>query len=343
MANFRDKTYASTFIYTKKDENGASSEQQLIEFIKTADRCVDKNHPALNQITNMVKERAAAAVLYRVYMDPNTVIAISKNKELPASFKVFAARDIGKDNKPKVFIDVTGLFKFENGYYSCKNIDVFCTYLLAAMVIGSFYKDSKKFTSNTTIIRSTATCFTKLFVAVLDNLRVTNFNENRNKISYIVCIYCLMNMFQKDLKTAQTLATSLLSLNAKDTNAWNYYYDEEEDFKDINTLIISLTENFKLKGLTTDIFLNRWLTLYGKGTLYGTELLPVFMTIITNAYSGSYVNRQNMIENICGREIVTLTTTLLRVGAEIYDKGFHYESYTRQDAFDEVTKFENKK
>lgn len=331
MGNFREKTYASTFIYSKRDGNGVNAEQQLIEFIKTADRCVDKNHPSMQQISNMLKERMSNAVLYRVYMDPNTVIAISKNKELPASFKVFEAKDIATNGKAKVFIDVTGLFKFENGYYSCKNIDVLCSYLLAAMVIGSYYKDSYKFTSNVSIVKSAATCYTKLFTAVLDNLRVSNFAENRNKISYIVCVFFLYNMLQKDLKSSQQMATSLLMLNARDTAAYDYYYHEDEDFKDINTLIISLTENFKLKGLTTDIFLHRWLTLYGKGTLYATELFPMLMVLITNAYSGSYINRQNMIENVCGREIVSLTTSLIKVGSEIYDKGFTFDANTRRD------------
>ena len=333
MNNFRDKTFASTFIYTKKNESGASSEQQLIEFIKTADR-VNKNHASMNQINNMIKERAASAVLYRVFMSPDTVIAISKDKELPASFKVFSAKDIGSvDQKNRVFIDATGLFKYENGYFSCKNIDVLCTYLMSAMVTGSYYKDSYKFISNNTIVRSAATCFVKLFTNVLDNLRVTNYNENRNKIAYISCIYFLVNMIGKDLRSAQALATNLLSLNAKDTNAYDYYYDEEIDFNNIDTLVKSLAENFKLKGLTTDIYLNRWLTLYGKGTLYGTELLPAFLTIITNAYSGTYVNRQNMIENICGREVVTLSTQLIRTGSEIFDKGFKYESNMRNDLF----------
>ena len=90
MNNFRDKTFANTFVYSKKDESGNSSEQQLIEFIKTADR-INKESDAANYIRNMVKERVSSAVLYRVFMDKDTIISISKNKELPASFKVFVS------------------------------------------------------------------------------------------------------------------------------------------------------------------------------------------------------------------------------------------------------------
>ena len=64
--------------------------------------------------------------------------------------------------------------------------------------------------------------------------------------------------------------------------------------------------------------------MYGNGTMYGTELMPSFLIIMTNVYSGSYINRANTIEAMCGRTMVSLCETLLRVTGEYYDKGAVY-------------------
>lgn len=327
------KLYANTFIYSKKDpNNGHTVENTLVEFIYKAER-INKNSESFSRIKNDVKVRQVTAVLYRVLLMDEVVLCMNK-KELPASFKVFEARDLrSNDKKPKVFIDLTGLIKLENGYFTCKEIDKLCAYLISALIFLIYHHDQMRLTNNSTIMRSSAICYTKLFTGILDNLRVINFNENKLKISYIITVYYLYNVMQKDISTAQKVATTLLSMNNKDTSAYDYYYDPVKDFENINTFINFLSETFKLKGLTTDTFLNRYLFLYGKGTMYGTELLPAFLSVISNAYSGVYINNQKTIENTCGREMVNLTSTILRVGSELFDKGFSYNHNETRDSY----------
>ena len=333
------KSYASTFIYSKKDSNGKSTEQTLIEFIlkSSKDRTrINKNSTAFAPILNSIKERQKTAVLYRVLMNPDVVLAISPTgRELPSSFKVFYATDVASMNRrKKIFIDVTGLIKEESGYFTCKNIDILCAHLLAATVVGTYYTDTNKITNNATITRLSAECFVRMFTGVLDNLRVVNYNENREKIAYIVGVYYLFSLVEKDLKTAETISASINKLDQRTANAYRYYY-EEEHLESIDTFVRHLTETFNMKGLTTDIFVNRWLTMYGNGSMYATELMPLFLITITNAFSGSYINRQNTIENMCGRSMVTLSETLIRVGAETYDKGFVYDKATSDDLYSE--------
>lgn len=319
------KSYANTFIYGKKDPNGYSVESELIEYIMKADR-IDKHSEAFARIDNDVKVRQTTAVLYRILMMDEVVLCMNK-KELPASFKVFEAKDIRSNSKmPKVFIDLTGIVKLENGYFTCKNIDILCAYLISAMIYLIYHKDISRITTNNNLVKSSAICFTKLFTSVLDNLRVTNYMENRMKISYITAVYYLYNIMGKDIATAQKTATTLFSLNGKETSAYDFYYEVDKDFLNIDTFITFLATMFKMKGLDTSVFLNRWFFMYGKGTLYGPELLPAFLSIITNAYSGSYINQQRTIENICGRELVTTTNEILRIGAGMFDDGFNYGS-----------------
>jgi len=338
--NLESKSYASTFIYSKTDSNGRSTENMLVEFIlkSSKDRTrINKNSTAFAPILNMIKERQKTAVLYRVLMNPDVILALSPTgRELPSSFKVFYATDLASTNrKKKIFIDATGLIKEDSGYFTCKNIDALCAYLFAATVIGTYYIDTNKITNNSSIVRLSAECFVRMFTGVLDNLRVVNYNENREKICYLVGVYYLFNMVQKDLKTAEALSASINGIDQRTANAYRYYY-EEEHMKDIDTFINHMTSTFNMKGLTTDIFVNRWLTMFGNGSMYGVELMPAFLTTLTNAYSGAYINRQNMIENMCGRSMVTLSETLLRVGAEVYDKGFVYDKAVTDQLFSET-------
>ena len=161
-----------------------------------------------------------------------------------------------------------------------------------------------------------------------------NIGRKRRKIAYIVGVYYLFSLVEKDHKTAETISASINKLDQRTANAYRYYY-EEEHLESIDTFVKHLTETFNMKGLTTDIFVNRWLTMYGNGSMYATELMPLFLITITNAFSGSYINRQNTIENMCGRSMVTLSETLIRVGAETYDKGFVYDKATSDDLYSE--------
>lgn len=335
----RGKSFSNTYIYTKTDESGKSTEQGLVEFILKSSKArtrINKASSAFAPVLNMIKERQKTAVLYRVLMNPDVVLAISPTgRELTSSFKVFYATDVAsaKRNK-KIFIDVTGLIKEESGYFTCKNIDTLCAYLFGAAVIGTYYIDNPKITNNASIVKFSSECFVKMFCGVLDGMRVTNFSENADKIAYVAAVYYLFGMVQKDLKTAESMAASIVGLDQKTANAYRYYYDEE-NLLNIDTLIAHLTATFNLKGLTTDIFINKWITLYGNGSLYATELMPVFLMTLTNAYSGAYINRQNIIENMCGRNMVTLSETLLRVCAEVYDKGFYYSKDDNGEAYTE--------
>lgn len=346
MNGFRAKTFANTYIYSKKDENGKTTEQELINYILKSSQAktrINKNSTAFIPVANMVKERQKTAVLYRMLMNPDVVLAISPTgKELPSSFKVFESVDLASTNKRKrIFIDCTGLIKYEDGYFQCKEIDKLCTYLFNAVVIGTYYEDSLKITNNSQIVKSSTWCFTKMFCAVLDQMRVVNYNENRLKIAYITACYFSYALLQKDVDSSTVVASNAAEIDTKTAKAYNIYFNEDEHFQSIDTFITYLADMFKLKGLNTGIYVNKWLTMYGNGSLYALELLPSFLTVITSAYSGAYVNRQNIIESICGKELVTLSEALLRVGANVFDKGFTYSrDYNRQDAFTENLKIQ---
>ena len=100
-------------------------------------------------------------------------------------------------------------------------------------------------------------------------------------------------------------------------------------FTNISTFIPKLAEVFNLKGLTVEVFISKWNYLYGPGTTYGCELFTSFLNVISSAYCGSYIVNQKQIERSCGTHMVSLATTLLRIGAEVigvYAEAFEVHS-----------------
>ena len=330
------KNYGDTFIYSKKDTNGNSAEQNLLEFVLKSDR-IDKNSDAFKPVREAIKTRQTTAVLYRMLMNDMVILCIG-TKELPASFKVFEAKDLRAAKKDrKIFIDVTGLVKLNNGYFVCKEIDKLCAYLSGALINAIYYEDPNRLLNNAAIIKSSSFCYTKMFVGILDYLRITGYADNAAKITYIVATYYLYNLMDKDIKSARATAANLVGINIKEAEGYNFYYDYEKDFEDINIFVTFLADTFKLKGLSTDVFIDRWIYLYGKGTMYGAEIFPAFIIVLAYAYSGSYINNQKRIETTCSRDMVTVVTTVLNSGSEMFDKGFHYESaFEREELADKT-------
>lgn len=325
------KTYSDTYIYNSTANGEGSMERSLIEYIRTSNR-INKNSSAFEQVKNQVKVRQSTAVLYRILMN-NDVVLCEGKAEAPASFKVFMAKDIMTDKKKRVFIDVTGLLQLNNGMYFCKEVDKLCAYLIMALVQFLYYNDNQRFIDNNVVCKTSMTCFVRLFTGILDNLRVANFAENKTKIAYIVGVYYGFAVMGKPLDSARKYSAAVNGINLKDASGYDYWY-KIEDFKDINTFLLFLTDSFHLNGLTTGVFLTRYMQMYGKGTIFGLELMPSFISIITNAYSGSFINSQKTIEKFCGRDMIALSTEILRLGAEVYNTGFTYESNTKREDFE---------
>lgn len=316
------KSYPNTYVYSKIVNGGQSMEKPLLDYIMTAER-INKNSEAFVSIQNDIKTRQTSAILYRVLMMPNVVLATS-NKELPASFKVFRATDVrANDKSPKIFIDLTGIIKLNGSNFVCSKIDTLITYLTAALVQLLYFEDNRGLTTNAAITRPATVCFVRLFTGVMDELRVLGYAENQTKIKYISAVYFLVSLVGKPLQQAQNMAANILSINPREAKAFDYFYSEES-LMDIDRFVKGLVENFKLKDFTTDVMIDRWMFKYGKGTMYGLELYPAFLTILTNAYCGAYVNNQKTIEKFCGRDMVTVSTTLIRMGADVFNEGAHY-------------------
>ena len=216
------KTFANTFIYGKRNEDGNSAEQALVEYIMKADR-IDKYSEAFKPVLEAIKTRQTTAVLYRILLSENVVLCMY-SKELSASFKVFSAKDIRSTKKARrTFIDLTGLVTFQSGYFNCKEIDKLCSYLFCALVNEIYYTNGLQLTGNATVVKSSTLAYTKMVTSIFDYLRVINYSENKIKISYIVAVFYLYNLMDKDISYARSTATSALGLSNRETSAWDIH------------------------------------------------------------------------------------------------------------------------
>lgn len=331
--DIRLKTFSDTYIYNKTNDENGSMGRDLIDYIRTSAR-INVASSAFENIRNMVKARQTNSVIYRVLMNRDVVLCVGR-KEAPASFKVFRAKDLLSDKREnKIFVDCTGLFRLGNdGIYSCKEIDKFCSYLLMALVNLLYFDHNTNLIDDSIIDKSSTACFVRLFTAVLDNMRVSNFAENRTKIAYMAGVYYLYTVVGKSMDSARSYSANVTGINLKDASGYDYWY-QLEDLQNIDTFITFLANTFKLKDLNTSVYLMRFMQMYGKGTIFGLELMPSFVSIITNADGGSFINNQKTILKLCGRDVVTLSNQIYKLGNEFYTTGFSYSSDQNREFYD---------
>ena len=227
MLNKKLKTFADCAIYKKVDEAGFSTEKALVNFIMSADR-IDISSNAFKGVVSQLKSRAQTALIVRMLQQGNVVLGMA-NKELSPSMKVFYAKDIKTSTKSKkVFVDVTNIITLQNGFFVCKNIDKLAAYLMGVMIMQVYYTDSNKFTTNGSLQKLSDTAFIKLYCAILNELRMPGYINNKSKIQYIVGVYFGYNVIGLEMDQARSVAAAAIKLNRQEAAAIDYYYTEDD-------------------------------------------------------------------------------------------------------------------
>ena len=330
MSNIEQKTFSDSFVYNyDKNANGKliakEINRKLIEYVTSAER-IDKNSEAFQGIKQEVKRQQSFTLLYSILMRDDVVL-MNNTTELPRSFKVFEAidlKEVGK--KRKVFIDITKLIELSNGYYKCNNIFQFITYLTEAVTYLLYRNEPVLMLNNSNITMSATECYVGCFSFILDYLRITGYSESRTKIQYLTGLFFLSNLMGKDIDNyTKNIAAKVAKVSTQEIKQYELYYDID-DFTNIDTFISMLAETFKLKGLTTEVFITRWIFHFGRGTEYGIDLFTSFCNMINAAYCGAYVVNQKQIEKSCGRSMVKLTTEIMSTASGSLDKSYYSEN-----------------
>ncbi|MBR6289443.1 MAG: hypothetical protein IKR19_08910 [Acholeplasmatales bacterium] len=316
MSNSTMKTYKDSYLYKTKLRQNQNDENRnnkaIADFIMNSNR-IDKNSEAFTGIVEQIKRQQSSKVVYAILNRPDVHLCIN-NYELPQAFKVFDAKD-GKNGKANaIFIDCTGLVEYKNGYFSCRNIGVLITYLYDAMVYLLYRYANYKLMNHSEITISSTACYVSLFTYVIDYLRIIGYAENKVKISYLVGLFYLNNLMGKDLDNyTKNIAAKVSGLELRSISAYDLYL-EEGIFSDINTFINYITKTFNLKGFNLEVFISRWMYIFGRGTQYATELFTSSAVLLCNAYAGTYVVQHKQIDKACGLNMIKFNNAIRGLG-----------------------------
>lgn len=328
------KTYRDSYLYNKADRSGQNMmkkhDSALISYIMKAQR-IDKNSEAFSGIVEEVKRQQTSSLLYQVLLMDNVFLCIG-TVELPPAFKVFEAFDM-KDpqKKPAVFIDVTKLISMKGGYYDCKDIGKLITYLMGALTYLLYRYDVAKMVNNSALTIAGTECYVAMFNYILDYLRIIGYSANKERISYLVGLFYQNSMLGKEIDTYTKNMAAKAAKIAQSSVAPMDLFLEDGIFENIDTFITFIAETFKLKGLTTEVFIQKWIYLYGNGSQYACELYTSFSVLLSNAFCGAYVSNQKQIERCCGQSMVQYCNALLRAGVDAFGRNTQYMESAMMD------------
>ena len=312
------KTYAGTYLYTQYSEY----EKQIFSFMMSGEE-IDKDTSDFDDIKYEVKKRQVSNSLVKV-LESKEVILLKGEKPLPKAFKVFCAKDIKgpKKDKMKVFIDCSNIIEVdkESGRYVCKrnNIDIFISYLVSAMHTFIYYADEDRFTSNSKIMQVGAQAFASIFAHVIDySCKISNMATVKNKCMYLAALYYISNILGKDHTTdgARRVAMKISGLSERDAGIVDIQI-KAESMINIKYFVETVASVLRLNKITLDVVVERWMSIYGTGTVFALEIFPAFASMITDAYVGAYINNQKTIEKIAGTSMTEFTKVILSIGAE---------------------------
>ena len=312
------KTYAGTYLYGKYHEY----EQKILSFIMEGTE-IDKNTDDFEDIRYDIKRRQVSNSLVKI-LDSKMVILMIGKDPLPKSFKVFCAKDIKgpKTDKMKVYIDCTNIIRRDEktGRYVCNttSIDILISYLVSAMHTFIYYADEMRICNNSKIMSIGAQAFAKLFTHVVDYVsKISTMPTTKAKCMYLASLYYLSNILGKDYtsESCRKIAKDVSGLSDRDAGIVDIHI-KKESMMNIKFFMETVADVLHISKLTLDVIVERWMTIYGTGTIFALEIFPAFASMITDAYVGAYLNNQKAIEKALDRNMVEFTKVLLSIGAE---------------------------
>lgn len=310
--------YAESYLYSMNPEY----EKKLVESVLKADR-LDQNSPEFDDIVYEFKHRQLASYMQKIFLSPNVVLISSLNP-LPSQFSVFVAKDLKSKNQLRVFMDVSRVIRYDNvsGKYACVNIDQLIAMLISAVEDMAFVNERTRpqiCTGN--IKRMSMQCWASLFTHIIDYLHKISLDKNITaRCKLLACMYFCDNMLGEDdgYKKMRFNALQWCGVSEREEQIILRYLDDEDadPFKNIKTFVIFVGKVLKIPTLSVDAFVERWLFLYGVKTVFALEYWPTFAAMITDAYTGCFINNQKTIEKVCGNNMVMLAKDIIDAGGK---------------------------
>lgn len=320
------KLFSDSYLYQKADYG-----RDIYKYLMQAER-IDKNSDAFADIVYEIKMRQISPIILKVLLSNRVVLCIDK-KGLSRAFKVIQAKDLKSVDKKSrlVYIDCSGLIEYKNGKYHCNNIKILISYLVQAMTYVVFYNVPEKIWNDTILVQSSTEAFVDSMLYVLGYLKFpVTYEDNKERASYVLALYYLFNILERRSNVDINIATAKKISGLPDRTCQYLYttfadviLEKDYTIRDFIVKFVKVFLNYdptevdgKKDTLNVDVLVQRWMYAFGPGTFLGLELFVPFAAMLTDAYIGAYINQQNTIEKVVGKNMVKFTNELLKVGSE---------------------------
>lgn len=323
------KKVSDSYLYQVADYN-----KKIFEYLMSTER-VDKNADGFADVVYAVKKQANS-ILMKVLLSDKVVLMIDpNNKGVSRPFKVLYVKDVkDRKQKRKVFIDCTGVIAYNNGEYTCKKITTMIAYLMTAMTYIIYYNNPNLVIGNHTIMKNGASAFVDMMLYVLGYLKAPiTYADNKERMSYVLAeyyAYCIAGC-STDGDYGYNLAKQISGI--KDKRTCDYLHTLfsftfaggecklDKFIEKFAEVFLEQTKDAPVhknrNPLTVEAFAHRWMYAFGPSTFLGLECFVPFAQMLTDCYSGAFINQQNTIEKVAGSKIVVaFTNELLKVGSE---------------------------
>lgn len=309
------KSLSDSYLYQKI----ADYQKKIIQFVVEAER-IDTNSPEFSDLLYDIKRRAVNNSLIKVILSKNIIMAVSPNA-LTKAFKIFTAKDLKyKSDGLKVFIDASAIVSFNNGAWTCpmNKVDVLISYLVSAACQRIYYAAPEKFVRNTTIVSDGSLIFAKLVNYVVDYLyKINTMPSQKEKLEYLSSCYyqtCILNC--EYTNRVREIAIHQAKISEKEADLIDIQVPSEA-YMDINQFVQAIAKVLRIDKLTLDVFIDKWVFLYGSGTHFALEMFYAFSTMITDAGVGAYLNNQKTIEKIIGNFLPSFYAKILEIEVSV--------------------------
>lgn len=313
------KTYNDTYLYRKYPLYNKMLTDAIVK-----DPILDKKEEKFQDVIYEVKRSRISESLVRV-LTSNNVILLDCVKPLPRTFKVFCAKDFkGKvPNELKIYMDVSNVIT-TNPSSTDYNVDItkLVSFLINAMVTMVYHKKYKVISTKNSLKEYSASCFSKCFTHIIDYLTKVSIQEsNKIKVLYLSSLYYLESvMCLDDDERCRTISRKIAGISDREAVLFDISIEKSsidkngktmDPFTNIKTFIELIRNIMHFDKLTTDIVIEKWMQLYGYGTVFGLEYYPAFSAMLTDAYVGGYLNIQKTIETVCGKDMIEYSKEIL--------------------------------
>lgn len=273
---------------------------------------IDRNTTEFAEDVGLEIKRSKAPIYLLKILNSKNTHLIQPENPLPKPIRVFAAKDIKGNKKINAFIDISNIITQTNNNRYKVNTSVLIAYLLSAKHNMMYYGIPGAFSNKSQLVLLETRAFAKLFTHVIDYLgNISVIPENREKMMYLSAEYFLYNHLKlTDDDRIHEIAMRVADITESQQNIFNIVSDGK-DLKTLPGFVDAVKTIFKMNKLTLSLVIEKWMFLYGAATVLSLEFLPSFLTMITDAYSGVYLNNQKSIEKILAKDLVELGKMLI--------------------------------